>query len=241
MIRGEEVGRAMANGGTVHVNGFGISRTVDFVDAGDVVSTMQASVDAVLDAGGIACLNHPNFRWGFNHEQIARVTGPLLMEVYNGGGLSKNNDGDSNRPSCEEIWDKVLTAGIQIYGIAADDAHIYDEFLPERANPGRGWVYVRASELTEESVLDALSTGEFYASTGVTLLELSTSLDSISLTIEPIGNQLFTTRFIGKDGIVLSEGSGLQASYTIQGDEGYLRARVLSSSGAKAWIQPLFL
>ena len=195
----------MANGGTVHVNGFGISRTVDFVDAGDVVSTMQASVDAVLGAGGIACLNHPNFRWGFNHEQIARVTGPMLMEVYNGGGLNKNHDGDSNRPSCEEIWDKVLTVGQRVYGIATDDAHTYDEFLPERANPGRGWVYVRASELTEESVLDALSTGEFYASTGVTLLELNISLDSISLTIEPIGTQVFTTRFIGKDGIVLSE------------------------------------
>ncbi len=242
IVRGQEVGRSMASGeGPVHVNGFGISRTVDFVDAGEVVPTMQANVNAILEAGGIACLNHPNYRWGFNHEHIAQVNGPILMEVYNGGGSSKNNDGAPGRPSCEEIWDSVLTAGQQIYGIATDDAHTYDEFIPERANPGRGWVYVRAAELTEESILEALVAGHFYASTGVSLDALDVSPRSISLTIKPIGTDEFTTRFISDGGKVVSENRGLRQSYSVRGDEAYVRATILSSSGAKAWIQPVFL
>ena len=88
MVRSEEVGL-----GTVHINGFGISRTVEFVEIDEVVPRIQANVDAILDAGGIASLNHPNFRWGFNHEHITQVTGPALMEVYNAGGLTKNSDG----------------------------------------------------------------------------------------------------------------------------------------------------
>jgi hypothetical protein len=32
-----------------------------------------------------------------------------------------------------------------------------------------------------------------------------------------------------------------QASYTIRGDEGYVRARVLESNGRRAWIQPVML
>lgn len=240
MVRGEEVGRSTA-GRTVHVNGFGISRTVEFVDTGDIVSTMQASVDAIRDAGGVASLNHPNDRWGFNHEHITQVTGPTLMEVYNGGGLSKNNDGAPGKPSCEEIWDRVLTTGQRIYGIATDDAHTYDEFRPERANPGRGWVYVRANELTEATILEALTTGNFYASTGVTLVDLDISSNSISLTLEPSETQEFTTQFIGKEGTVVLEDGSLRPSYSFQGDEGYVRVMVQSSSGSKAWTQPFFL
>ncbi len=236
MVRSEEVGL-----GTVHINGFGISRTVEFVEIDEVVPRIQANVDAILDAGGIASLNHPNFRWGFNHEHITQVTGPALMEVYNAGGLTKNSDGAPGKPSCEEIWDKVLTTGQRIYAIATDDAHTYDEFTLEKANPGRAWVYVRATDLTEDTVLEALSSGNFYASTGVALADLDISSGSVSLAIEPDGTQQFTTRFFGKGGTVLLEDSGMRPSYSIRGDEGYVRATVLSSSGARVWTQPLFL
>ena len=167
MVRGEEVGKHMPSGnGPIHVNGFGITRSVEFIDLNEKVPTMQASIDGIRAAGGMASLNHPNDRDSFTHEHVLQTSGATLIEVFNGGGPSKNNDGGNSRPSSEEIWDGVLSGGQRIYGLATDDAHTYDEFRPDRANPGRGWVWVRVCSLTEETILTALSRGEFYASTG---------------------------------------------------------------------------
>ena len=60
MVPGEEITlRTGSENIPVHLGAVGINRYVDPVDAGDVPMTMQANIDAVLDAGGIACINHP--------------------------------------------------------------------------------------------------------------------------------------------------------------------------------------
>ena len=53
MIPGEEVSVNLDGGATtIHVNGIGISRVVEPIDATDIVSTLQANVNAILEAGG---------------------------------------------------------------------------------------------------------------------------------------------------------------------------------------------
>ena len=39
-------------------------------------------------------------------------------------------------------------------------------------SPGRGWVWVRAPQLSAESIIAAMESGDFYASTGVKLDDL---------------------------------------------------------------------
>ena len=242
MVPGEEVSANVMTGTVpVHINGIGVSRVVEPIDAGDVVSTIQANVDAILEAGGIASINHPNYRWAFDHESIKQVTGASLLEVFNGVPWS-NVNGGPGKYSFEEIWDGVLTAGRVIFGVATDDSHNYSDFDPlNMANPGRGWVVVRALELTAKAIVEALASGEFYASTGVTIAELEISRDSIDLDIEQDRENVYTTTFTGRGGVKLAEEAGLGARYRVRGDEGYVRATVWSSSGAKAWTQPLFL
>ena len=76
----------------------------------------------------------------------------------------------SGNPGLEQMWDDILTHGKLIYGIAVDDAHHFKgEFSRDRANPGRGWIVVRAAELSPLAILEAMESGDFYASTGVTL------------------------------------------------------------------------
>ena len=60
MVPGEEV-TANTLGGTtpIHVNGLGVTRVVEPIDADGVVPTIQANVDAIIEAGGIASINHP--------------------------------------------------------------------------------------------------------------------------------------------------------------------------------------
>ncbi len=241
MIAGEEVS-ALARHGTapIHVNGIGITKEVDPISDDDVVAAIQANVDAILQAGGIACINHPNFKWAFDHEAIARITGASLLEIYN-GHPAVNNHGVPGKLSCEEIWDAVLSSGQVIFGVAADDSHHYHDFSHTRANPGRGWVVVRASELSGEAVTQALASGEFYASTGVALAELEQSRQSIHLKIERVRDNMYVTTFTGRGGVTLAEQVGLEATYRLRGDEGYVRATVFSTSGHKAWAQPVFV
>lgn len=242
MVRGQEVGKHMPSGnGPIHVNGFGITRSVDFVDLDEKVPTMQASIDGVLAAGGMASLNHPNDRDSFTAEHVLQTTGATFIEVFNGGGPSKNNDGGNGRPSSEETWDGVLSGGQRVYGIATDDAHTYDEFRPDRANPGRGWVWVRVCQLSEENILASLSRGEFYASNGVELADVSATSSELSIMIQEQPDESFLTRFVGKHGRILSEQDGLSPRYALRGNEGYVRATVVSTGGSKAWVQPVFL
>ena len=241
MIPGEEVS-AQIKGGTVpvHINGIGISRVIEPVDAGEVLPTIQAIVDGILEAGGIASINHPNFHWAFDHETIRQVTGASLLEIFN-GHPSTNNYGAPDRMSHEQIWDGVLSAGRAIFGVATDDSHRYHDFSREMSNPGRGWVVVRAEELSREAIVEGLASGDFYASTGVTLTDLRLSQEAVQLSLEPTRDEAYATRFTGRDGVLLAEIVGTEASYRARGDEGYVRATVSSSNGARAWTQPVFL
>ena len=240
MIPGEEV-TASAQNIPIHINGIGISRVVEAINKKDIVSTLQANVNAILKAGGIASINHPNFRWAFDHEHIKQVDGATLLEIFNGHPGS-NVYGGPGKFSYDQIWDNVLSSGKNIFGVATDDSHNYHDFNFQKSNPGRGWVVVRSSELSSQSIIQSLSTGDFYSSTGITLTDLSISKERIYLKIEQHDSKpIYTTTFTGSNGSKLAVETGLEASYLIRGDEGYIRAVVDCSSGAKAWIQPLFI
>jgi len=241
MIPGEEVSVRIQEGRVaIHINGIGITRTVEPIDAVDVVSTLQANVNAILEAGGIVSINHPNYTWAFDHTALIKVNGATLLEIFN-GHPGVNLYGAPGKPSYEEIWDGVLSAGKVMFGVATDDSHNYHEFTPRHINPGRGWVVARAEELSREAIMDALTTGNFYSSTGVTLEELEMDRSSVSVKVEEERDFIYVTTFVGKGGVELDQVEGCEATYKIRGDEGYVRAVVMSSSGPKAWTQPVFL
>ena len=120
LIPGEEVTGRRA----VLLNSIGITRVVEPVDAGEVVPTLQANLVAIRQAGGLAQINHPNYMWSFDHEAIRQAKGAHFVEIYNGDPLC-NNDGGGGMPSMDEIWDKVLSSGLLIFGVAGDDSHEY--------------------------------------------------------------------------------------------------------------------
>ena len=245
MIPGEEVTLPVdgaSNGVPVHLGAIGIDRLVDPIDTGDVATTLQANIDAIKDAGGISCINHPSWKWAFDHEQILETRGASMLEVFN--AASECNNFPIPIPgflSPSQIWDNVLSAGVSIFGVASDDSHDYHDFSPERENPGRGWVMVESDGLETEAVVEAMAAGRFYSSTGVSLSELKESSDEVSLKISRKADSIFLTRFIGSGGTVYGEQVGREVSYRPTGDEGYIRAHVFSSNGLQAWTQPVFL
>ena len=186
LVPGEEVTSRLGPDGQVpvHVNGFGIRHLVKEAVEGTVVHALQHNIDAIREAGGMASVNHPNFKWSIGAEELLAVDGYRFVEIYNGHPAS-NNDGGGGLPSTYNIWDRLLSAGRQVWGIAVDDSHHFqEEFGPERSNPGRGWVQVRTDKLDVDGVLQALDAGDFYASTGVSLADLRSTSGEIVLEIE---------------------------------------------------------
>lgn len=264
LIPAEEIS-VMLDSTPVHLNATNLDEAIAPRPGSDVRETLQHGIDAVLAQRKrtgrpmFPHVPHPNFHWAVTPSDLLALRGDRFFEVYNGHPLA-NGAGDATHPSAERFWDIVLAHRIAdgrgpIYALAVDDAHQYSTQGRHQANPGRGWIMVRAPELRFEALLAAMEAGDFYATTGVELAELAVHDTAIELEIQPEAGVRYTTRFIGtregwsRDrlpeaaprgvstprpysddiGVVLSEQTGLRAHYALQGDELYVRATVLSS------------
>lgn len=165
-----------------------------------------------------------------------------------------------------------------LYALGVDDSHHYHKFGLHMSNSGRGWIMVRAEHLTPESIIRSMERGDFYASSGVVLKEVNRETNRLSLEIEAENGVTYRTQFIGtrkgfnsasepvvdkegnllpitrkyseEVGAVLAEETGPKASYTLKGDELYVRAKIISSRKKEnpseegefetAWTQPVF-
>ncbi len=240
LVRGEEITSAIGEK-PLHVNGYGVERLVEPSTADSVVKVLQENVDRIREAGGMASINHPNFRWAFDDRELRQVDGYTFLEIFNGHPWT-NDEGGGGRSSTVGIWDRLLSAGKQVWGIAVDDAHHFQgEFLFDRCNPGRGWVQVRTEDFTQPALLSAMDRGDFYASTGVTLSDLRMTQHEVVLEIEPEREALYTTVFTGRHGQLLDSADGLSPRYRPSRLDVYVRATVYSSRGTRAWTQPLFV
>jgi len=239
LIPGEEVSSGF-EGASVHVNGINVNDVVVAQRGDTLVGTIQRNVDAIREVQGAPHINHPNFEWSFGADELAQVSGDRLLEIYN-GHPTVHNDGGGDALGMEAVWDYLLTRGKRIYGIAVDDAHHFQTIGRDRANPGRGWVVVRAASLDPLSIVSALEDGMFYASTGVELDDVAVSDRRIEVHIRQQGNFKYTTRFIGAGGRVLLETGDNPAVFELSGPEVYVRAVVYDSGGWRAWVQPVFV
>lgn len=168
-----------------------------------------------------------------------------------------------------------------VYAVAVDDTHNYSAGSnPRSAGPGRGWVMVQAPFLTPEQIIHAMEAGDFYSSTGVVVDDVRFDGDRIDIAIQPENGVSYRTVFIGtrrgydasstgvigpegdewevtrrysdEVGEVLAEAAGINPSYTLRGDEIYVRATVISDKPKPvllrsspdeefevAWLQPV--
>jgi hypothetical protein len=240
LIPGEEVTDRFGEK-PLHVNGLNLRTLVEPQGGSSVTETLQRNVDAVRRVDGVPHINHPNFGWAISPAELEAVHGYRLFEIFN-GHPDVNNLGGADDPSLEHMWDRLLSAGKVVYGIAVDDAHHFKRpGDPDASGPGRGWVVVRASTLTADAILGAMEAGQFYASTGVELEDVLASAGELRVRVKARGRTKHRVQFIGEGGRVLQEGGGPDAAYRFMGSERYVRARIVDSNGRMAWVQPVFV
>lgn len=272
MIQAEEISDS-AEGKPVHMNVTNVQEVIKPVGGATVREAMRNNLRMIFEqesATGrelLAHLNHPNFHYAVTAEDIANVVQEQFFEVYN-GHPGVNQRGDDTHMSIERMWDVAnairlcqLDAEL-LLGIATDDSHEYHGQPGPR--PGRGWVMVKTQYLTPEHLIRALKSGDFYASSGVVLdsIEFDRDAGTLVVSIPEVAGGRFTTEFIATlrpavegelpppadIGKTVATVQGQWASYTMTGDELYVRARITSTQPhvdpsldgqlQEAWTQP---
>ncbi len=260
LLPGEEVtGRK-----TVHSTAMNVNRLVPWhFDHEHRSKIIQKHVDETIKAGGATILNHPNFGWAVQAKDMLPVKKLYLFELYN-GHPSVRNFGDHRHPSTEQLWDDLLTQGMTIYGVSSDDAHHFGQWNPGKSNPGRGCVMVRTKELTSDTITEAMTRGDFYASSGVMLKKVVRGPKRIEIEVDEeatdkelaspilIGHKVkegkpgYLVEFIGPKGKVIESSVETKASCPV--NLPYLRCKVTRRIKQKdgdlieyyAWVQPVF-
>jgi hypothetical protein len=254
----------------IHINAINLAGPIDPQHGESVQETIQNNLDAISRHGEendrevLAHVNHPNFRKSLGAKNLAEMKGEHFFEVYN-GHRSVENEQVGDRPSTDTLWDQALTMRLRdgagdgelLYGLATDDAH--DHYVVDAVSvPGRGWIMVRADALDADSIVSAMKRGDFYASSGVELEDITNDGTTLSITIKESPGVHYVTEFIGTSegkGDVGTPGQMLfitntnPATYTFDGDELYVRARIRSTRPhprpyaegdlEMAWVQPI--
>ncbi len=268
LVTGEEISDSFERR-PLHINVLNLDEVLERQGGESRSGTMRNNVGAVVEQERrlarpiVVTVNHPNWRWALTPEELAAIEGTPFFDIYN-GSAGCNNYGDESHPGMDEVWDLVLTMRLSslglglTFGIATDDTHDYFTFGSTYSNPGRGWIVVRAGELTPNALMEAMKEGDFYSSIGVVLRDFRISRSRYFVDIEEEEGVTYRTQFIGtrmsdgrtgEIGEVLLETTQNPATYRFSGDELYVRVKIISSKAHEnhaegeegpevAWLQP---
>jgi hypothetical protein len=267
ILQAEEIS-AGYQGKPIHINAINVKELIKPQGGNSVGEVIQNNLDAIYDQRQrtgqpmFPHINHPNFQWAIKLEDMLHLKGERFFEVYN-GHPHVHNYGDSTTMGMEALWDRLLIHYIRegkplLYGLATDDAHNHFEFGPAYSNPGRGWIMVRARELSPAALIEAMEQGDFYATTGVSLQEITVKKGKLEVQVTPEAGLAYTIQFWGAGaaageggmtGVLLKEVQGLKASYKLRKQDLYARAKIISSKPKEnpykegdmetAWTQPV--
>lgn len=137
--------------------------------------TYESVNDVIKKANDEGCLvsyNHPV--WSLqDYNDYIDLNGLWAIEVFN-NTCTKCGYPDSAKP-----FDDLLRVGKRVFPLATDDAHSIQECFG-------GFVMISANDLKYESIFSALKSGDFYASTGPQINEISIEDGVVSISTSPV-------------------------------------------------------
>ena len=163
--------------------------------------------------------------------------------------------------SVEEMWDIINVSYYTqnkplLYGVATDDSHNYHEQSSNLSNSGRGWIMVESDSINTKSLIDAMETGKFYASSGIYLKKVIHAKNHLTIEIDSQSGVNYEIIFYGykkntESVVELSRSQSNKAIYVFENDDIFVRAKINSDQKipnpykegetASAWTQPILL
>lgn len=128
---------------------------------------IRSVIREAVKAGYLVTYNHPN--WSMEEpEEILHYDGILSLEIFNTGSQVMNGH-EANIG----LFDRMLRHGMRPFVHGADDNHNTHPFDHVLNDSFGAWTMIMAKELSYGAVIEALEKGDFYASTGPEIRELS--------------------------------------------------------------------
>ncbi len=191
----------------------------------------QEMIDDIKSKGAKVFYAHPYWT-GHTYVEMTEVSGYLGVEVHN--QVCEGADSGSGRVH----WDQMLNKGHVLSGLATDDVH-------QSSEVGKAWTMIKAAELDEESILEAIENGCFYASKGPEIKNYQLSSDlKIKVECSPAQKIVFRTSGAGNGKVLKAEtGKSLRnAEWDLASKKPkWVRCEVTDENGNTAWTNPVFL
>ena len=199
------------------------------------------AIAAIGEQGGLAVVCHP-YWCGHTLNDLAPLRGYFAVEVFNAtcDGIGKAYG--------EAHWDELLDVAGPVSGIAADDSHhaSRDVF--------RGWLQVKARELSVAAIQEALRTGSFYSTQGPEILDLAVAekeftnakgeahrAPEVRVKCSPAQRIVFKGQRSRGRSLSAANGEALtEAAYPVLRGEKYVRVEITDAEGKRAWSNPLY-
>jgi hypothetical protein len=178
LISGIETHPVGPRGITLHFVGLGLPE--DFSDLSEL--PFQKCVDAINEADGLCFLAHPYWS-GLTLDDMLQIKGYLGVEVQN------NSCVDVGREFSMAHWDQLLEHRPSTTCIAVDDTHGKQHLFG-------GWTIVCANDKRPNTLLKALKSGKFHASTGPDVHRFDVDFESRSVYAEfsPVEKAIIMTK-----------------------------------------------
>jgi len=197
------------------------------VQAGETRHLPMNDLPRFLSPDTYTIAAHPYWS-GLTSGDVATIPFFNAVEAFNGVCHRTRGKGFSSIH-----WDELLHTERFCHGVAVDDIHSVEDC-------GKGWVMVKAVNLTTKEIIASLKKGLFYASTGVEITHLEYHKTTVTIeTADPFTAIDFIG--IGPSGsrIASTDNKSTQAEFSINPAMKYLRIEITNAAGQKAWVNPI--
>lgn len=161
------------------------------------------------EEGFLVCYNHPF--WSMQtYEDYSGLKGCFAMEIYNHSA----EVGDGYYGYSPQVYDEMLRCQNKLYCLATDDNHSsHDTF--------GGFVMIHSSSLRYEDIFCSLQQGDFYASQGPEIYEISLQDNKLHVKCSEVC--LIVVYTDGRNCYIQKGKALTEAEFTLNGEEKYVR------------------
>ncbi|CAH0200926.1 PHP domain-containing protein [Roseomonas sp. CECT 9278] len=180
-----------------------------------------------IAAGAFVAIPHPGW-YALSAADANTLEGAHAVEVYNHTSQLRTERGDG-----VYLADQLLAEGRRVTLIAVDDAHFA---CPDAFG---GWVMVKAAANEPGALLAALKAGQFYATQGPAIHDITWAEDSVEITCSPAASIMVLGRGSRAAQSVAPLQTRARLPIAALRAGGFARVVVADAQGRRAWSNPI--
>ena len=197
---------------------------------------INKTVRDLKDDGFFVTLNHPVWS-NMSTEELFKIKEFDAVEVYNSIAVQFNNYSDDSA-----FYEHFLRNGGRAIPIAADDSHKISDDGSAFVEYFKAFTMVNAEELTYSSLIDSLSAGECFASTGPLFKSIWLEDDILHVECSPVCGIFVHGKYINQKTQSVSKTDSITHAAIdvskIRENSPYLWVQLRDTRGGKAWAVP---